>query len=525
MNKFIKTLVITAAMLPLFLAGQFTAYATGDNVMSQSDSISISGTFRGAIAGIDTVTLFVWESMPPLRRLHAKSSTSYQQILVDGQFHFSIKPTSDIVYISLAYDKWNGQHRHLFNRYLSQRGDSINVTANFIELTNINTVSDSGRLIENDQLFFLGKGAGKYNMWKIAEKKANDLASEYYAWHQALQEDSGQENSEIERIFDRYQYIASAQLNWLNRFTPVCSPELFRVLRNELLAEISYTYLYRPLIFATKKITDSDRAGFDSRYHELVRDVPLPDTNKTSGAYGSYRLLDFTLSKIRVEGTLSGSGLYPLLKQRYTGLLRERLLTKYLSEQYSHLLADSAQSYLRDALQLVHDETNKQCLLSLQHLEKGAPVYNFSLPDRDGNVVTLSDFRGKIVFIDFFYTGCSNCASYFKKSVKPAKEYFRSNPEVVFMSVSIDGNRDKWIKSLESELYTSSDALNLYTDGKGAVHPIIESLKILGYPHPILIDREGKIFNNRYSELGQNDPPGLIARINEALKQRSSSTD
>ena len=47
----------------------------------------------------------------------------------------------------------------------------------------------------------------------------------------------------------------------------------------------------------------------------------------------------------------------------------------------------------------------------------GKYAYNFNLPDTLSKRVQLSEFKGKVVFIDFWYTGCTNCVEFYKKRI------------------------------------------------------------------------------------------------------------
>lgn len=133
---------------------------------------------------------------------------------------------------------------------------------------------------------------------------------------------------------------------------------------------------------------------------------------------------------------------------------------------------------------------------SKNNKENNQEEFDFQLPDRYGNLIKLSDFRGKVVFVDIWFTGCAGCKFFHRDVLIDAKKSFIDNHEVVFMSVSIDKDKKEWIKSLESEEYTDDSVVNLYTSGLGHKHPIIKEMNIKSYPSLFVIDRNGNIFNN-----------------------------
>jgi len=139
---------------------------------------------------------------------------------------------------------------------------------------------------------------------------------------------------------------------------------------------------------------------------------------------------------------------------------------------------------------------------------------DFKLTDTNGKIVWLTDFRGKVVVLDFWFTGCINCMNFYRTSLSDAERHYNHNPQVVFVSVCIDKERDKWRKSLEKGKYTSATSVNLYTDGLGDQHPVIKQYNVGTYPQPIVIEKNGNIIS-RSEHL--TEPGELIKAIGKAI--------
>lgn len=141
-------------------------------------------------------------------------------------------------------------------------------------------------------------------------------------------------------------------------------------------------------------------------------------------------------------------------------------------------------------------------------------AYDFKLKDSNGKTVKLSDFKGKVVVLDFWFTGCINCMNFYRSSLSNAERHYWHNSDVIFISVCIDKDKSTWLTSLKKGLYTSDASVNLYTGGLGDRHPVIKSYQITTYPQPIIINKTGGILS-RSDNLIKSD--FLIKTINNAL--------
>ena len=73
-------------------------------------------------------------------------------------------------------------------------------------------------------------------------------------------------------------------------------------------------------------------------------------------------------------------------------------------------------------------------------LKKGAKAPDFTLTSDKGKKVSLSDFKGKYIVIDFWASWCKDCRKENPEMVKLYKKY----KKVRFIGVSFDTDENKW---------------------------------------------------------------------------------
>jgi thiol-disulfide isomerase/thioredoxin len=218
---------------------------------------------------------------------------------------------------------------------------------------------------------------------------------------------------------------------------------------------------------------------------------------------------------------MKSQNVYPecsYIEKCFRGNIRERLL---VCELLKHPRANDLNSSFVAAMKYVKTPIMRKTLKEFCMQGPGTVAQDFSLMDTAGRRWGLKDFHGKVVVLDFWFTGCGNCVALTPK-LRIVEEKFKDNPDVVFVSVSSDVDRKMWINSVKSGRYTTSDReINLYTNGAGIEHHYLKSINFQGAPTLRLITKDGRWGVNPV-DCRADDGKDLIEEINEALLAESS---
>jgi len=130
-------------------------------------------------------------------------------------------------------------------------------------------------------------------------------------------------------------------------------------------------------------------------------------------------------------------------------------------------------------------------------VEKDAPEW--TLPDADGNMVSLASLRGKILVLDFWATWCGPC-----RLAMPMVDEFTKNyatDDILVFSVNVwERGKSKPLRFLKNNEY----AMKLLYGN----NDLAKAYGVTGIPYLCVIDKNGKI---RFEETGYS--PNLLEKL------------
>ncbi|MBL1408156.1 TlpA disulfide reductase family protein [Sphingobacterium faecale] len=124
-------------------------------------------------------------------------------------------------------------------------------------------------------------------------------------------------------------------------------------------------------------------------------------------------------------------------------------------------------------------------------IKKEAP--QFTLVNRDGKTVSLSDYKGKVVVLDFWATWCGPCVMSFP-GMQAAVNKYKGDQEVEFLFIDT-WQREENYKELVGEFMTKNNYSFhvLFDEMKDNTKATTTAYGVKGIPHKVVIDKEGFI--------------------------------
>ena len=187
--------------------------------------------------------------------------------------------------------------------------------------------------------------------------------------------------------------------------------------------------------------------------------------------------------------------------------IREKVYMNILTEFFAGEDADGeAEAVFTRGMDLLREaEALRKQYGIFKKLRPGADAVECELEDITGKVFKFSDLQGKAVYLDVWATWCGPCCEEIPYMEKVA-EYFRNDPRIEIVSISVDANRKAWETKLEKDKPEWKQFL---------LKNFCDLYNINGIPRFMMFDKKGRIIT---VDAPRPSDPEIIGFIESHLK-------
>ena len=450
-------IILAFLLMPAFLIAQ------------QEGNTQISGTIKGAVS--KNITLIIGE------RHKSSEKQSFDARLNSNDEFLLVVPITEPQFAVLQYG------RNITSTIYLEPGDQLRMDTDGNDFVNSMTFSGLGGANNRVLKFYweqykevqsqfqmkqYKKGGMYYTVSPNIDKKMTTLG--YTSFEQDMRQVRDNKLATISSYESSYGDL---------------SPIFVRFMRSEIEYDWAYNMLLYGYAFGYKNgVPDS---YFNFMYNVLINDDGLVASPKYRRYIKGW--LNYKYDKSAKTSANQYIGQYELSKQLLSGKtqawFQSDVLTRGLHKSELATMIDAYNEFVSTTAYYEYAEPVLTKFYEKNLYAVGSPAPNFNLIDIDGNTVSLSDFAGKVIYMDFWATWCPPCLKKLTMMEDVIQQIGRD--DIVFIHISLDRTEEEWRNTVYSR---ATSGIHLFAAG-GYKSDVVKRFNVQAIPEYYIISKNG----------------------------------
>ncbi|UYZ62354.1 TlpA family protein disulfide reductase [Hymenobacter weizhouensis] len=306
------------------------------------------------------------------------------------------------------------------------------------------------------------------------------------------------------------------------------NPTLSSAFKAYAKAQIDYSYANDRLTFQDLReqvVATEARLNMSPTYYDFLKEKTLINNE---AAIRSELYHEFLLNYVHYMATTQGKQrsdpdfyrvCYELAKSQLAGPIRMVLMGRVMQESFRFGHVKQSAAMLEDFRALDTKHTYYPLLRHDFEVHKafaiGAPAPNFKLVSSKGDTVSLRQFAGKLVYMNFWRTTSGLALRDLPYAAELAKRFDGKN--IVFLNIALDENEGAW-----KQLVVSKKLPGVHVRATGGLRSAVaRAYAIQDVPSYILLAEDGTFLNTKPKRLSSR---AAVDEIKESFGKASTYT-
>lgn len=250
---------------------------------------------------------------------------------------------------------------------------------------------------------------------------------------------------------------------------------------------LPYSYKFDVLMPLATGLSFKSKNEYPAQVTQLIEQEKFADGNLWSLPMAYNYMANFSFVKYILYNNAQGIAAEMLVKDITDNPLRAKFVLAHAQRGATQSLV----KFLEENSKYMMDEQQKKELALLLRRASlqvaGGSWIDFSYPDVNGKMHSLSENLGKVVLLDLWATWCAPCLAEVPALEKLEKEF--QGKDVVFISLSLDTDKAKWQNMVKQKQLSG---VQLFSNSEPR---FMQDYEVTEIPRYIVFDKNGKTVN------------------------------